>query len=132
MPCSKVGVATRAFVNVLLALARAYELVLNVNRDSPRECLVKAYKKLLLKAHPDKGGQKEDVQKLQKAKGDWERSLKGCAPKGGRPRAKVADGATVSQTQGNNRKDFRVRASVGLQGLRKKRSGATPQNCAKP
>ena len=102
MPCSKVGVATRAFVNVFLALARAYELVLNVNRDSPRECLVKAYKKLLLKAHPDKGGRKEDVQKLQKAKEDWERSLKGCAPKGGcrwgalfwsRPPRRVAGGS---------------------------------------
>ena len=127
MPCSKVGVATRAVVNVLLALARAYELVLNVNRDSPRECLVKAYKKLLLKAHPDKGGRKEDVQKLQKAQEDWERSLKGCAPKGGRPLAKAADGAIVSQTQGNSRKDFRVHASVVLQGLRKIARGQHPK-----
>ena len=58
--------------------------------------MVKSYKKLLLKAHPDKGGRKEDAQKLQKAQEDWERSLKGCAPKGGRPLAKAADGAIVS------------------------------------
>ena len=31
---SKVGVATRAFVVVLLALAKCYELLLTVNRDS--------------------------------------------------------------------------------------------------
>ena len=52
MACSKLGVATRAFVAVLLSLARAYQLALDVNRDSSRELLLKAYKKLLLKVHP--------------------------------------------------------------------------------
>ena len=36
MACSKLGVATRAFVTVLLSLARAYQLALDVNRDSSR------------------------------------------------------------------------------------------------
>ena len=72
MPASLVGVATRAFVKVLLALARSYELALHVNRDSSSDQLVKAYKKVLLKAHPDKGGRKEDVQELQEAKEKWE------------------------------------------------------------
>ena len=39
MPASKIGVATRAFVAVLLALARGYQLTLHVNRDSDREAL---------------------------------------------------------------------------------------------
>ena len=65
MASSRFLVATRAFVKVLLALARTYELALQVNRESSAEQLVKAYKKVLLKAHPDKGGRKEDVQKLQ-------------------------------------------------------------------
>ena len=69
MPSSLFLVATRAFVKVLLALARTYELALQVNRESSAEQLVKAYKKVLLKAHPDKGGRKEDVQKLQEVKG---------------------------------------------------------------
>ena len=41
MPASKLGLATRAFVAVLLALARQYELLLQVNRDSPAQELVK-------------------------------------------------------------------------------------------
>ena len=69
MPLSRMCVATRAFVTVLLALARRYEVVLlPVNRDSPADVLVKSYKKLLLKVHPDKGGRKQDVQKLQAAR----------------------------------------------------------------
>ena len=49
MLASKLGLATRAFVAVLLALARRYELFLQVNKDSPAEDLVKSYRKLLLK-----------------------------------------------------------------------------------
>ena len=49
---SKVGAATRAFVVVLLALAKRYELLLTVTRGSSTEQLVKGYRKLLLKAHP--------------------------------------------------------------------------------
>ena len=40
MPASKIGVATRAFVAVLLARARGYQLTLHVNRDSDREALL--------------------------------------------------------------------------------------------
>ena len=56
MPVSQIGAATRAFVAVLLALARGYQLALHVNRDSDREQLLKAYKRVLLKVHPDKKG----------------------------------------------------------------------------
>ena len=56
MACCKLGVATRAFVAVLLSLAHAYQLASDVNRDSSRELLLKGYKKVLLKVHPDNGG----------------------------------------------------------------------------
>ena len=41
MVVSKLGGATRAFVTVLLFLARRYEVVLEVSRDSPAELLPK-------------------------------------------------------------------------------------------
>ena len=41
MATSKLGVATRAFVVVLLALARSYDLALSVDRDSSEDRLLK-------------------------------------------------------------------------------------------
>ena len=111
MPVSKIGVATRAFVAVLFLLARSCEIALEVNRDSSPERLVKAYKKLLLKVHPDKGGKKEDTQNLQAAKEEWERARKGSPGKGGRPSASAGEG-TVACQQG--RKEYRVHATVVL------------------
>ena len=75
MVCSKRDVAVRAFVRILLLLAKSYELVLTVNRVSSAEDLRKAYRKLSLKTHPDKGGKKGDQQKLQQAKEAWEKVL---------------------------------------------------------
>ena len=111
MPASRVGVATRAFVAVLIALARSYELALQVNRDSSAEQLLKAYRKLLLKTHPDKGGLKVDQQKLQAAKENWDRARKASPGRaGGRPSAPAAAGTLASQSgrQGSKRKDYRV------------------------
>ena len=85
MPASRLCAATRAFVVVLLFLARRYALVLQVNRDSSPERLVKAYRKVLLKVHPDKGGSKEDTQKLQAAKEEWEKACKDSSRQPGRP-----------------------------------------------
>ena len=111
MAASRLELATRAFVVVLLALARRYELLLQVNRDSPAEQLVKSYRKLLLKVHPDKGGRKEDVQKLQAAKEEWEKARQTSSGKAGRPSAQ-GDGASLV-TKGQ-RKEYRVHASVVL------------------
>ena len=98
MPCSRILVATRALVALLLVLARRYELVLQVNRDSSPELLVKAYKKVLLKAHPDKGGSKEAAQKLLNAKADWESARKASAAGGGQTKER-ADRQTNTQTR---------------------------------
>lgn len=116
MPVSKVGAATRALVAALLLLGRSYQLALQVNRDSSPEQLAKAYRKVLLKTHPDKGGRKEDQQKLQAAKDNWESARKGASTEGGRPRASADVGAvaTQKQRQGNKRKEYRVCAAVVL------------------
>lgn len=99
MRVSKVGAATRAFVVVLLLLGRSYHLALQVSRDSSPEQLAKAYRKVLLKTHPDTGGRKEDQQKLQAAKDNWESARKGASTEGGRPRASADVGAVATQKQ---------------------------------
>ena len=74
--------ARRALVRVLLALAAAYGIVLSVTRDATDDAVLAAYKRVLRRAHPDKGGSKADTQKLPGAKEALERAK---APRG-RPR----------------------------------------------
>ena len=58
MATSNYSLAKRAFISVLLSLARAYHLIVDVNRDSSDPQVQKAYRRVLLKVHPDKGGRK--------------------------------------------------------------------------
>ena len=109
MPASKLGVATRALVSVLLALARSYDLALRVNRDSTHGELLKAYRRLLLKAHPDKGGKKADLQKLQEAKEAWEKARTGTST-AGRPQ-REAQGTAVVQKRSP---EYRVQSAAVL------------------
>ena len=55
MALSGVAAATRAFVTLLLFLANRYHLVLHISRDSSADELSKAFRKVMVKAHPDKG-----------------------------------------------------------------------------
>ena len=77
MVASALQLATRAFVRTLLALAAQYSVTVAVNRDSSAAVLLSAYRRLLKKVHPDKGGRTEDQQNLQTMKEDWERARKG-------------------------------------------------------
>ena len=72
MPSSRLEVAKRAFVKVLLALAAKYQVATAVTRESAAHALLSAYKRLLLKVHPDKGGSAEDFKKLQDVKEKWD------------------------------------------------------------
>ena len=56
MPVSPVQAAKRAFVSVLLFVARHYGLALPVTWDATDDVLLSAFKKVALKAHPDEGG----------------------------------------------------------------------------
>ena len=111
MPVSKVGLATRAFVAVILAVARCYQLLVQVNRDSSPEDLLKAYKRVLLKAHPDKGGSNEDTQRLHAAREAWQQARASGAPKGGRPSTMSNQEMMVARCR---RSVYRVNADVVL------------------
>ena len=60
MPLSPQEVAKRAFVSLLLVLARSYSLVVDVRRESPDADLLRAFKRVSRAVHPDKGGDQAD------------------------------------------------------------------------
>ena len=65
--------AKRALVKLLLSIAAIYSVSLqSFNRDSPDKEVEKVFKRVLLRAHPDKGGNVEDTQKLNTAKENWD------------------------------------------------------------
>ena len=82
---STTQLAKRALVKVLLALASAYYLTVCVNRDSSDAAVRAAYKRVLLKVHPDKGGSNEDVLRLNHAKDEWDRARSQQGNAGRRP-----------------------------------------------
>ena len=120
MPVSAAQKATRAFVKVLTALARSYGVSVTVTRDSTDACLLRAYRRLLLKVHPDKGGTVEDQQRLQSAKEEWH-SAKSSGASAGRPArappsAQTTQGSTDLEAQhlatpGGETKGFRYQGA---------------------
>ena len=54
MVTSKVVVLRRAFVTLLLSLATLYGTSLTVNRDSGDDVVLKCFRQVAKKAHPDK------------------------------------------------------------------------------
>ena len=68
MPSQR-DVAKRALVTLLLAMAVTYHVTLsNINRDSPDVAVLAAYRQVIKKAHPDRGGQVADAQMLTAAR----------------------------------------------------------------
>jgi len=66
--------AKRALVKVLLRVAALYRCAVELNRDSPDEVVLTAFKKVVRKAHPDKGGQVKHAQALNVAKEAWDKA----------------------------------------------------------
>ena len=95
MVLSAVQIATRAFVKILLALAAQYQVSSKISRDSADKEILAAYRRVAKKVHPDKGGKKEDQQKLQDAKVEWEAAVATASKRGRQtqPRAKKDDDA---------------------------------------
>ena len=63
----------RALVSLILHFARIYGVTLSVNRDSPDQDVRTSYRKVLLKAHPDKpGGSEAATKRLTLAHKNWQ------------------------------------------------------------
>ena len=83
----------RALVKLLLTLARQLSIALDVSRDSPDDRVKTAYKKVLLRVHPDKpGGSTERTKELTGLMGQWQECQRGR----GRPSAKAAPASSTS------------------------------------
>ena len=66
--------ARRTLVKLLLSLASAYAIALVLTRESTDIVVEAAFKKVIRKVHPDKGGRNADAQKLNAAKEAWDPS----------------------------------------------------------
>ena len=88
MPAGGPQQAKRAFVKVLLTLAALYSVQVPVTRDSADDEILRAFRKVALKVHPDKGGLLEHAQTLNDAKDTWDKA-RADKRKAGRPKAKA-------------------------------------------
>ena len=73
-----------ALLQVLRRLAVAYCVALQLNRDDDDAEFKRAYRRLNLKVHPDKGGQREHQQELNDAYQGWDKARAG-SKRGRRP-----------------------------------------------
>ena len=116
MPVSVVQASKRLLVTLLLTLARRYHVTLTISRESDDKEVVKAFRKIVLKAHPDKGGSAGDAQKLNEARGAWEDAKKNSNP-GPKPATQPTsspDGLTISPAQPSAKKGFRIQSIAVL------------------
>ena len=68
---SEVDLAKRELVKVLRALAAKYKVTLSLTRESSNQDVDKAFRRVSLKVHPDKGGSLADFQKLSATNDAW-------------------------------------------------------------
>jgi len=119
MAASAAQLAKRALVTVLLSLAAVYKLVIAVKRDSTDAEVVKAFRRVAIKAHPDKGGCTADFARLSNARDKWDAAKKECKKnngKGGRPQREEPQPETANGLADPDagRKEFRIDATAVL------------------
>ena len=116
MAASCAQLAKRALVSTLLAFASVYGLTLALNRDSLDATVLVAYRKVVKKVHPDKGGKVEDAQRLQTDKEAWDKARAAASENksgGGRPRD--SSGLPVAErTPAGTKKDYTIHAPAVL------------------
>lgn len=117
MPVSVVQAAKRLLVTLLLIFARQYQVKLAISRDSCDKDVVKAFRKVCLKAHPDKGGRDGDAQKLNDAREVWENAKKSQSPQP-QPAAQASspspDDLNICPVQPSAKQGFRIQSVAVL------------------
>ena len=76
MTVSAVQTAKRTLVSILLRLGPQYRVTVLVNRDSPDKDIQSAFRRVAVKAHPDKGGSTVHTQELLTARENWQKAKK--------------------------------------------------------
>ena len=78
---SAVDFAKRELVKVLKELAAKYSITFafTLTRESSDEDVIKAFRRVSLKVHPDKKGDVQDFQKLNATNDAWQDLLKNAA-----------------------------------------------------
>ena len=125
MPVSVIQAAKRFLVNLLLTFARHYQVTLTISRESEDKDVVRAFKKMILKAHPDKGGREGDAQKLNTAREAWDNGKKSSNPRPQPATTPSADDLTISLAHSPQtaKQNFRIHSVAvlltyfGLSGL---------------
>lgn len=108
MAAGPVQIAKRALVSLLLALAQEYGVCLTLKREDSDALINAAYRKVVKRVHPDKGGRVADAQKLQAARERWMN-----AKQPAKPQDDVgADLLPVHQSK--RKKDFEIRGAAVL------------------
>ena len=93
MVASAVQVAKRALLATMRAVAVAFGMAMTCNRDSPDKDVVKTFRQLTLRAHPDKpGGSTAQQTRLNSARTAWD-DARTAAKTAGRPKSSSNDGA---------------------------------------
>jgi hypothetical protein len=123
MGSSAVLLARRALVVLIRALAITYNVVVNCNRDSTDKEVVASFRKVILKVHPDHGGNDVDMGRLNDARAEWDKAKK-QKDQGGRPKGPGMSGAGPRTPGGialswapsdkDKRKEFRIQSQGAL------------------
>ena len=113
MPCSRLTLATRALVAVLLSFAKAYNVNVSATRDSEEKEILKAYRRVALKLHPDKGGDTAKFQKLQTLKEEWDIARKSNAKPGNPTLPVIVRTPSTTEPQGKRVRGIAVLLTYG-------------------
>jgi hypothetical protein len=113
--------AKRALVVLLRSIAAIYNVAVALTRDSTDAAALSAFRRVALRAHPDRGGDVRHQQVLNDARGDWQSAK--ASSSAGRPGPKAKSQAKAKgKAKAAPRNTTRAQAASAEQ---RKASGAS-------